>query len=205
MNPATILKTFETCKTEAGTAMLLNTCDSEAIAGYEQMLYRSFYPILEKNPLLRELWLWDDTNQRLRTRVPYEAQLITVLTGNSPADVIFSSSANIRIDQYWQSGTYQFPRPDNPGECCEFLNMNGINLKDVNSYTLCRAFVHEYLFVRFANAGFRYGYATTADHLRAIYRWLGAEFVAEHTVQGYRRTLLRWDLGRYGGNLPRFQ
>ena len=57
---------------------LLNPSDNAAVEEYEAAFYQSFSKVTT-NRLVQKLWLWDHETGRLKTRVPYQDQLICAL------------------------------------------------------------------------------------------------------------------------------
>lgn len=91
---------------------LLDHDDAEAVVAYEALLYRHFEPILPVNPLIRDLWDWDDARQRLRTRVPYAQQPVALISDAQVGALLFAASANIDLATFRQAETYGFARPE---------------------------------------------------------------------------------------------
>ena len=174
----------------------LNTQDSAAVVHYEQTLYADFLPILQRNPLIRDLWDWDDDHHRLRTRVPYASQKVALLSEPETGTINFATGVNVQLDHHWQSGTYGFPQPESTAGVCEFLIMAGRGKSLLNGIAIYGRYAEEFLFPELVEHGFHTAYSTTGDHLLKLYRWCGAERVDERFVKGHRRTLLRWRLDR---------
>lgn len=172
----------------------LDATDVAAVAAYEESLFKSFAPILPINPLVRDLWEWDDARQRLRTRVPYADQFVALMRDARTGDIAFSVGVNLRPERFWQSSAYTFPNPAPEEQACEFLILAGGDASRANGATILRHFIREYFFNELRRRGFRCAYGTSADHLRWLYRRVGASIAAESTVNGFRRTLFRWDL-----------
>lgn len=176
----------------------LDPADAEAVRAYEESLFTAFAPILKINPLVRNLWEWDDANQRLRTRVPYADQFVALMRHATTDAVAFSVGVNLRPDRFWQSGAYGFPAPAANEHACEFLILAGGAREREHVAVVNRHFIHGYFFGELRQQGFRCAYGTCADHLRRLYLFFGATIADERTVDGFRRTLLRWDLNRVG-------
>lgn len=174
----------------------LNIHDPAAVVHYEQMLYADFLPVLRLNPLIRDLWDWDDDYRRLRTRVPYTSQKIALLSHPETGNINFATGVNVHIDRHWQSGTYGFSRPEPTSGVCEFLIMAGREKSWLNGIAIYGRYAGEFLFPELMEQGFHTAYSTTADHLLKLYCWCGAKRVDERLVDGHRRTLLRWRLDR---------
>lgn len=174
----------------------LNVHDVEAVARYEQMLYADFRRIVKRNPLIRDLWDWDDEHQRLRTRVPYTSQKAALLSDAETGEINFATGVNVQVDCHWQSGVYGFPQPEATSGVCEFLIMAGRGKSFLNGISIYGRFASEFLFPELLAYGYHTAFSTTADHLLKLYRWCGAERVDERVVNGHRRTLLRWQLDK---------
>src|SRR5690606_30370298 len=95
----------------------LNLCDPAEIAVFERACYEAF-AALPPSPLLRELWEWDDTQKRLRTRVAYRDQTVFV-ERNSRGDIRHALAVAAQLPRP-QAAFYGFDVPLSP-ECCEAL------------------------------------------------------------------------------------
>lgn len=172
----------------------LDANDPAAVAAYEESLFQAFAPILTINPLVRKLWDWDDARTRLRTRVPYADQFVALMRDAQTGAIAFSVGVNLQPGRFWQSGAYAFPVPAPNEQACEFLIMAGGQSNHANGAVILRHFIREYFFHELRRRGFHTAYGTSADHLRWLYRRVGATIAAENTIDGFRRTLFRWDL-----------
>ena len=174
----------------------LDPADVAAVQAYEESLFAAFEPILKINPLVRDLWDWDDAHRRLRTRVSYDDQFVAVMRDAATGAIIFSVGVNLYPERFWQSGAFEFPLPAAEEHACEFLIMASGEAKSVHGPVILRHFIFGYFFDELRRRGYRCAYGTSADHLRALYRRLGASNVNEKIVNGHRRTLFRWDLAK---------
>ncbi len=172
----------------------LDASDATAVRLYEEHLFTAFAPILELNPLIRNLWDWDDPHRRLRTYVPYADQFVALMRHAATGEIAFSIGVNLHPDRHWQSGAYQFTRPDPSERACEFIIMAGNADHAAHGAVILRHFVVGYFYQELRRRGFHRAYGTSADHLRWLYRRVGARAVGEHWVDSLRRTLFRWDL-----------
>lgn len=173
---------------------VLDIADAEAVRAYEESLFQAFEPILQLNPLVRKLWDWDEPRRRLRTRVPYAGQFIALMREARTGAIAYSVATNLHPDRFWQSGAYAFPPPAPEERACEFLIMANGEVHLANGATIVRHFIRDYFFAELRRRGYRCAYATSADHLRPIYRRFGGAIAAENTIDTHRRTLFRWDL-----------
>lgn len=173
----------------------LDPDDATAVAAYEQSLFQAFHPILQKNPLVRHLWEWDDARQRLRTRVPYADQYVALMRHAHTGALAFSVGVNLAPAKFWQSGAYHFPVPAPEEHACEFLIMAGSQSTPADGALILRHFIRGHFFAELRRRGFQRAYGTSADHLRFLYRRVGATIAAENTIGGFRRTLFRWEMG----------
>ncbi|MEM1127797.1 MAG: hypothetical protein AAGI71_14180 [Bacteroidota bacterium] len=173
---------------------LLDLGDEAAVGVYEASLYRQFAPLLPHNPLIRDLWTWDHTRRRLRTRVPYASQQVALLCDPVSGEILFSMAINLDPMAQWQSGTYGFACPPHEEHACEILVVAGLHRPNLHGLFIIRRFIHGFIFRRLAQHGYAWAYATSADAVRAVYRRAGAQLLAERTLQGHRRTLMRWNV-----------
>jgi hypothetical protein len=173
---------------------ILDTDDAKAVAHYEQTLYTNFHPILEKNPLVRDLWVWDDVNKRMRTRAPYPQQLVFLMRHRVTGAIASSVGVNLDLDAFWQTGHYGFKCPDLSETPCELMILAHGDSERLNGVYIIRNFIFRYIFSELHTRGYHCAYATTADHLRRAYLWFGARALEERIVSGHRRTLVCWDL-----------
>ncbi len=170
-------------------------CSVDAVReSYERAFYEAFAP-LTQNRLIRTLWIWDNEARRLRTRVAYDEQWIYALT--APDGTVCSALAVNTCRRELQSGAFGFALPEGAGAAgvCEFLTFFA-----VEEHVLSRKFIlWDACFLDLRAKGFHRAYATTAAKVLPVYRWLGAEVVAETEVQGEARYFLRFNLERSPG------
>lgn len=176
----------------------LDPTDAAAVQAYEESLFTAFAPILTINPLVRDLWEWDDPRRRLRTRVGYADQYVALMSDAVSGAIIFSVGVNLHPARFWQSGGFGFPVPAAEEHACEFLIMAGGATQRAHGPAILRQFIQGYFFHELRRRGFRCAYGTSADHLRWLYQRVGAAIAAEQQVNGHRRTLFRWDLDGSG-------
>lgn len=163
----------------------------DEIAAFERGFYAGFSHATH-NRLVRWLWEWDDDARRLRTRIPYAEQKIWVL-GNSADGITGAIAVNLAMNTL-QAAAYGFAVPAGlvGGRVCEFLTLFSVG--DL-SLTSKHALWNE-LFDDLRAEGYAHAVATTSPKILPLYRWAGAEVVAEATLEGEVRYFLRFDLGR---------
>lgn len=197
MKPTThqLAQAFPDIQSAAGRLHFLDTRNPEEVVACEQCFYESFHPVLKINPLLRDIWIWDDSARRLQVPVPPEAMVIPLLSDPASADIRFATAVTLCIKTYWQAGIFGFPLPPDPVSACEFTIMaRGHRGPFQHGVPVRRDYVRRYLLGGLARLGFHSVWATTADHLLPLYRWLGATFQDKRVYHGHNRTLLRWEL-----------
>lgn len=181
----------------------LDTSDPAALEAYERRLYTAFTPALAINPLIRDLWEWDDASRRLRTRVPYASQCVAIMTDPATGTIPVSVGVNLDTGRWWQSGDYGFARPQPEDRACEFLILGNGTGGGFNGASAVRHFVFDFLFGALREMGCRQALATTADHMLWFYRRRLRAAVREQRIHaGHRRTLLHWDLEAPGQHSP---
>lgn len=172
----------------------LDPADAVAVEEYERCLFETFHPLLGTNPLLRELWLWNDAGRRLRTQLEHRRQRIAILRDRVEKEIRMCVGVNLQPSSFWQSGDYGFELPGADEAACEFLIFGGGRKPAVGGAFATRHFARDFLFAGLVRSGYRTAYATTADGMLWFYRRIGATVADQRIVRGYRRTLLRWDL-----------
>ena len=168
------------------TVAPLDVADSAAVAQYERAFYEAFRRATA-NRLVRKLWLWDDEQGRLATRIPYEDQLVYTL--RDPAGRMAGGiGVNVAMRAF-QSAAFGF----SPGEweqSAEVLTFFSALRGDVrSSKELWRRTAAELL-----GRGFRTALATTAQRPLRSYLRIGWRLLAEAEIEAERRYFLRYDL-----------
>jgi len=163
----------------------------EEIAAFERGFYESFSHATHHR-LVRWLWEWGDDGRRLRTRIPYAEQRIWAL-GDAADTITGAIAVNLAMNTL-QAAAYGFAVPAGlgGGRVCEFLTLFSVG--DL-SLTSKHALWNE-LFGDLRAAGYAHAVATTSPKILPLYRWAGAEVIAEATLEGEVRYFLRFDLGR---------
>jgi hypothetical protein len=152
---------------------------------------RAFYAAFERaagNLLIRKLWLFDGSNRRLCTRIPYEEQIVYVL--RSPSGQIVTGMGVNSGMRSFQASAYGFQPPPDPSGCCEFLT-----LFSVGEYRLATRFEFQAdSFRRLSKKGFHTAYATTARRVLRGYLRVGAQVLEEKEIEGEMRYFLKFNL-----------
>ncbi len=166
---------------------ILDTCNPEAVRDYERAFYAAFRRATT-NRLVRTLWLWNDDEGRVATRIPYSDQRIYMLVGRSGA-IHGALAANVAMREF-QSAAFGFTpkEPDGTVEVLTFFS----TVPEVRGTTqLFRSFVEDT-----RESGRHTVLATTAERPFRVYRRIGWELIAEREIESERRYFLRFDLRR---------
>ncbi len=170
---------------------LLNPDEPAAVEEYETGFYQSFARVTT-NRLVRKLWLWDHTAGRLKTRIPYEDQLICTL--RDQAGRLRSALAfNVKLHQF-QAATYGFAAPQLPSESFEVLTFFALATQSLgacaNFWSRCLALLR--------GRGLMTGYATTASRPLPMYRRAGWQILEEQEIESEMRYFLHYTIPRPG-------
>ena len=170
----------------------LNADDPSVREAFEQSFYRGFEHATH-NTLIKTLWVWDLPNRRLRTRVPYEDQLLWGRYTGERFDA--GVAVNVRLRQL-QSAAFGFRIPPElephaaKGQVCEFLA-----LFVVEDHSLAGIFTFwSEVFDELRSEGFTHALATTATKILPLYRRIGAVSIDEAVIEGEARHFLQFDL-----------
>ncbi|MEI7666842.1 MAG: hypothetical protein WCI65_12420 [Synechococcaceae cyanobacterium ELA263] len=185
----------------------LDPADPEALAGYERAFYAAFARA-KANIQVRRLWHWDDRAGRLRTRIPYEDQVVFVLRDaasgdpgvasgldaaasgpDAVSDVDTAVALNWRLANH-QSAILGFEPPPPLLGHCEILAMFSRRDADL---TGLRNFMRTAAQLAL-DLGLRTADATCTDRLLPVYRHIGGQPLDACSIEGERRTRLRFNL-----------
>lgn len=165
-----------------------NKCDIEK---FEKAFFRGFQKS-SHNQLIRWLWEWGEPRQRLRTRVPYEDQMIWV--GGAGDRLAVGIAVNVRL-ALLQSAAFGFSIPDalsNGGRLCEFLAFFS-----TGDHSLANGHaIWTEVFRALQKFGCSEAVATSATKVLPLYRRMGATILDEREVEGEKRFFLRFKLMR---------
>jgi hypothetical protein len=164
--------------------VILNTDDSKNIGQFERSFFDSFVNI--DNKLIHQIWDWDFSEKRLKTRITYHNQIIYALL-NSTQEVIASIAVNVDPTQN-QFGEFGFQLPLETEQYCEVLtlfihpqaSLSAFQLS--NFVTLCTT--------DSASRGFNKTYATCGKRLLRLYQRLGCERLDHKVIDGENRYLI---------------
>jgi hypothetical protein len=164
----------------------LDAADARAVEDYERAFYAAFARVTS-NRLVRRLWLWDDEQRRLKTRVAYDDQTIWISRRADGALHIAIAAQFAPLTA--QSAAYGFRVPPAPRvfEILAFFAAARLSFGELRSFWA--QFV-----AAMRDAGMGEGYATTAKPLLPIYRRGGWEIVDTTTIDGEARFFLRLSL-----------
>lgn len=163
---------------------------NDAVREYESAFYQSFSRATA-NRLVQRLWLWDHDNGRLRTRIPYEDQLICTL--RDQAGRLRSAMAfNIALRQF-QAASYGFAAPQ--ASCRSFEVLTFFTLA-AQTLDVCASFWSSCLALLSGRA-FMTGYATTAQRPLPMYRRAGWRILDEREIESEKRYFLNYKIPGY--------
>lgn len=167
---------------------ILDPRNEADVAAYERSFYDTFSAVTG-NRLIRHLWLWNDDERRLATRIPYEDQVV-YLQRDDNGQVDAAIAVNLAMHQQ-QGAHFGFQAPAKPG-LCEFLTFFVLSDHSLRSrYAFWSA-----CFADLRHRGLQVGYATTARRPLAFYRRIGGEVIETAVIEGEERFFLRFSLER---------
>ena len=166
------------------------------VAAYEKAFYAAFLRATH-NRLVRDLWEWDDSAGRLRTRVPYAEQAVWVQRGEDGA-VEAAVAVNLAM-RALQGGAFGFACPAADaasrarGEGAEFLTCfaTGGDLSLVRRHALWTG-----VFDALRGLGREWALATCAPRVLPLYVRMGATVLERRVIGEEERIFLRFDLRR---------
>jgi len=179
----------------------LDASDPRAVCAYERAFYEAFARA-KHNTQARRIWDWDDRARRIRTRIPYADQVVFVLPDDVPGDPGAGGEqdrAGIAVDTAgainWRLAEHQVvslgfePPPPLQGHCeiLVLFSRRDADLTGLRTF-LCLA-AQQALDLNLKTAD-----ATCTDRLLPVYRHIGGQTIDQQTLEGERRTRLRFDL-----------
>ncbi len=160
---------------------------SDAVREYESAFYQSFAKV-ETNRLVRNLWHWDTDARRIRTRVPYEDQVICALR-NQTGQFLLTMAFNVELRQF-QAAAYGFAPPQASAGTFEVLTFF---TPAAQTLDVCAGFWSNCLAV-LRGRGLTAGYATTARRPLPMYRRVGWRVLQEQEIEAEKRYFLRYEV-----------
>ncbi|WBB94880.1 MULTISPECIES: hypothetical protein [unclassified Solwaraspora] len=178
---------------------VLDPADPAQVAEYEGDFYRAYVGLTD-NRLVRLIWEWDDTGRRLRTRIPYQDQV--VYCWRQPTGRLIGAMAvSVAVERGLQSASFGFSPPMSPdagragGRVCEILNVMHAGGGRTWTRATYTGFIRDVGYRDLASRGFDVAYATCTRRRLRPYLLLGAELLDRRTVDGEERMFLRWPIG----------
>jgi hypothetical protein len=174
-----------------GTFSILPTADAQQVAEYEHHFYQA-YANLTGNTLVRQIWDWDDERQRLKTKIPYDEQVV-YLWRDQHHRLLLALAVNV-CSRSFQSEAFGFT-PDDPDQrWCEILNvMSTEHLHPSTAATFATRMLQD-RFRELVARGFAIAYATCTRRRLRPYLHLGAKLLKETTLNGEARFFLLWPM-----------
>jgi len=175
---------------------MLDADDDRQADEYEEHFYRG-YSRLRDNTLVRLIWDWDDDRQRVRTRIPYEDQVIyTERDGDGCLVAAMAVSLGYPAD--FQSEGFGFAPPggavDAGGRYCEILNMMTTPHQRATARAMYGSFVRGFGFSDLVGRGFEVAYSTCTQRRLRTYERAGARPLARASISGEDRFFLHWPI-----------
>jgi len=171
----------------------LDVTDDRQVAEYERHFYDA-YAGLADNKLMRLIWEWDDTRQRLRTRIPYSDQVI--YSARDPRGrLAVAMAVNLCYPAEFQAAAFGFPRAGGAkGRYCEILNVITTVHHSESARATYRSFISGFAYRDLVAQGFQAAYAMCTRRRLRPYQRLGAQVLAEASIDGEARHFLSWPL-----------
>lgn len=170
---------------------LLNAADPAMMEEYESAFYHSFARVTT-NCLVQKLWLWDHEAGRLKTRVPYQEQLICALRDRA-GRLCSAMAFNVELRQF-QAASYGFAAPQARTGSFEVLTFFALSAQTLrvcaNFWSSCLALL--------SGQGLTTGYATTAQRPLPMYRRAGWRILEEQEIESEKRYFLWYSIPKLG-------
>lgn len=161
----------------------LDLSDPVVVSDYERRFYQSFIK-LEKQSLIRKLWNFDDEQQRLKAKIPYQEQIVFNL---NDGDGVFGAIGLNMGKKLFQFSDYGFQLPSTSTDicrACEVLTMFSVKHR-----------VNQERWLGICKEVFRYGFtdifATTAPRPLPLYQRLGFQVIDKAVIDGEARYFIR--------------
>ena len=165
----------------------LDLSDPVAVSDYERRFYQSFIQ-LEKQSLIRKLWDFDDGQQRLKAKIPYQEQIVFNL---HDGDGVFGSIGLNVGQKLFQFCDYGFQLPSSSTDvcrACEVLTMFSVKHR-----------VNHARWLGICKEIFRFGFtdifATSAQRPLPLYQRLGFRVIDKAIIDGETRYCIRMSNG----------
>jgi hypothetical protein len=176
----------------------LDVTDDWQVTDYERHFYHA-YARLADNKLVRLIWEWDDTRQRVRTRIAYSDQVI-YSARDDRGRLAVAMAVNLRYPAEFQAAAFGFPRAGGAkGRYCEILNVFTTSHHGETARATYGSFISGFAYSDLAAHGFEAAYATCTRRCLRSYQRLGAELLAETAIDGEPRYFLQWSLRDLSG------
>lgn len=168
---------------------VLDPSDAEAVIEYERAFYQAFIR-LTGNRLIRRLWVWNDSAERLASPIPYHEQVVFIeRDADGAIETAMATNTSMRA---WQASAFGFGDGIDTDGVCELLTFftagdHRLEQK-LRFVSACFSVLRE--------RGFHTTYATTAPRPLPSYRRIGGELLDECEIENEMRYFLRFDLER---------
>ncbi len=173
----------------------LDVTSPDRIAEWERAFFQGFAQVTS-NRLIRTLWIWNEAERRLATRIPYADQVIYCWR-DATGEIVSSIAANVRMERF-QSAAFGFAPLTGGPPACELLAAFNLYDRDLAHVIRVRNSALADLYSR----GYRIAYLTTADGVYHLWIRCGAKVLGEALIEGERRRFLQFALSPSGVPLP---
>jgi hypothetical protein len=167
----------------------LDQSSQSDIFAFERAFYDSFSRA-KSNRLVRKLWIWNDDECRLKSKVPYTDQIIFISRtndGSIDTGLAFNNLANQSQAEFF--GFTSAESIDRSLEIITFFSKNDFNILELKQFLWqCLEYCQ--------NNNVSYVYATCTARLLKPYKHFGAELLSSATVEGEVRHYIRIDVAQ---------
>jgi hypothetical protein len=183
--------------TSHGYFSILDTGNLMEVELYERAFYSVFVKVTS-NRLVRKIWDWDEESHRLKTKIPYEDQVVFSCRnaqGEIKSAVAFS--LNTAESQFGNFG-FQVPA-GKKGRYVELLTLFTQPRVRLDGFRFTQSFFRPHCVAYMQNMGYDFGLTTCAERPLATYLRWGWEVLEEAVIDHQKRYFLYYDIHK---NLP---
>ena len=177
-----------------GSFIILNAEDEAQVVRYERAFYDAFI-VLRHNRLIHKIWDWDHEKKRLKTRIPYECQILFAWI--SAENRLMAGWGINTSGDHFQAGAFGFSPRAERGTWCEGIAFFTVEHYRIPGHLFARSFLRGFCYPELARRGFRMLYTTCAEKPLPAYLRMGLTLIEQTVIEDQARYFLELDLGPF--------
>ncbi len=175
----------------AVSASLIDPNNLQAIESFEKSFYTA-YRNIEQQKLIRQIWVWDDKEERIALRCPLESSTIFAWLENGIPS--FYAVGTFDRTVFSQLDYYGFQKPEGVGHYCEVFTIYATTNLEASIFEIEKIFLKPFCYEYAKEQGATQLLATCSKAMLTLYKRWGWDVLDTKSIEGEERFFIQLTL-----------